>query len=55
MAALAITGMMCTTVTDVVDLHADLLLMRLATHRLHQWATLRIASLQEMHLLHDVS
>ena len=54
-AALAITGAMHTTATDVIDLHADLLPMRLATHRLCQQATLRIASLPETHLLHDVS
>ena len=54
-AALAITGAMRTTVTDVINLHADLLPMQLVTHRLCQWATLRIASLPEMHPLHDVS
>ena len=54
-AVLVITGAMHTTATDVIDLHTDLLPMWLVTHRLCQQAALRIASLPEMHLLHDVS
>ena len=54
-AVLVITGAMCTTATDMIDLHVDLLPMWLVTHRLCQQAALRIASLPETHLLHDVS
>ena len=39
-AVLAITGAMHTMVTDVLNLHADLMLMRLMIHRLCQQTTL---------------
>ena len=38
--ALAITGTMCTMVTDILNLHTDLMLMWLMIHRLCQQATL---------------
>ena len=53
MAALAITGAMCTTATDVLDLHAGLLPMRLALHKLCHHAMLRIAALPDMHPLYN--
>ena len=54
MAALAITGAMRTTATDVLDLHVGLLPMLLALHRLCHHATLRIAALPDMYPLYDI-
>ena len=53
-ATLAITRAMCTTATNVLDLHVGLLPMRLALHRLCHCAMLRIAALPDMHPLYDI-
>ena len=54
LAATAITGALCTTMTDFLDLHADLwpaeLLLQCICHRAATW----MASLPIAHPLHDV-
>ena len=54
MAAIAITGAMRTTATDILDLHAGLTPIPLMLHRICHRATLRLASLPETHPLHSV-
>ena len=54
MAAIAIMGVMRTTATDVLDLHAGLTPVPLMLHRICHQATLRPASLPETHPLHSV-
>ena len=54
MAALAITGALHSTATDVLDLHAGTQPVRLLLHRLCRWAALWIASLPDTHPLHTV-
>ena len=53
MAAIAITGAMYTTATDVLDLHAGLTPIPLMLHWICHRVTLRLTSLPEMHLLHS--
>ena len=54
MGAIAIMGVMRTIATDVLDLHAGLTPISLMLHRICHRATLRLASLPEMHLLHSM-
>ena len=54
MAALAITGALHSTATDVLDLHAGTWPVRLLFHRLCHRATLRLAALPDTHPLHTI-
>ena len=54
MATLAITGVLCSTATDVLDLHAGTQPVRLLLHRLCNQAALQIASLPDTHPLHTI-
>lgn len=53
-AAIAITGAMKTTATDVLDPHAGLMPIDLAIEQVCQRAMLRMAALPETHALHHV-
>ena len=52
-AALAITGAMRTTATDVLDAHANLLPMRLLIEKVQYRAALRMATLLSSHPLYQ--
>ena len=54
MATIAIMGVMCTTATDVLGLHAGLTPILLMLHQICHLVTLRLASLPETHPLHSV-
>ena len=51
MATLAITGALCSTTTDVLDLHADVLLVELHPNKICHQAFLRLAMLAPTHPL----
>jgi hypothetical protein len=52
MATLAITGALCTTATDVLDLHANLLPVELLFHKVCHRAAVHLATLPDTHPLH---
>jgi ribonuclease HI len=54
LAAIAITGALKTTATDVLELHAGILPMQLLMHKVCHRATLRLASLPKSHPLHPI-
>ena len=51
-ATLAITGAICSTASDIMEVHVNLALIELLLHKVCHQAALRLASLLEMHPLH---
>ena len=54
MATLAITGVLCSTATDMLDLHADVLPVKFLLQNICHRAILRMASLPPSHPLHKL-
>ena len=52
MVVTAITGTLCTTVTDVMEVHANILPVELLMHRVCHRAAVRLAALPDTHPLH---
>ena len=53
-ATAAFTGALCTTATDIMELHTNLPPIELLMHRICHRATLHLAALPESHPLHKL-
>src|SRR6266481_4538462 len=51
---IAVTGALCTSATDVLELHANLPPIELLMHKICHRATLQLATLPECHPLHKI-
>src|SRR6266481_1312505 len=54
LATMAITGALCTTATDVMEIHTNLFPTKFLLHRLCYRATLRLVALPDFHPLHKI-